>query len=171
MYKTSLLLCIAFLLFGCEKLTQFTLEDNTSVIIPSSTGINLPFSVGTPDMTNSFEQKFESNDTRKKYIEEFKLTSLVLSIVEPPNFNFSFLKDIEIFIVSDGLAEKRIAYKLDIDNTVGSTLTCDISEENLADYVKADNFSLKVEVVTDELFSQDVEINIFSQYFVDAKLI
>lgn len=124
MYKTSLLLCMAFLLFGCEKLTQFTLEDNTSVIIPSSTGINLPFSVGTPDMTNSFE-----------------------------------------------IAEKRIAYKLDIDNTIGSTLTCDISEENLADYVKADNFSLKVEVVTDELFSQDVEINIFSQYFVDAKLI
>ncbi len=124
MYKTSLLLCMAFLLFGCEKLTQFTLEDNTSVIIPSSTGINLPFSVGAPDMTNSFE-----------------------------------------------IAEKRIAYKLDIDNTIGSTLTCDISEENLADYVKADNFSLKVEVVTDELFSQDVEINIFSQYFVDAKLI
>lgn len=121
-------------------------------------------------MASSFQQDFESNDTRKKYIDEFKLTSLILSIDSPDNFTFSFLKDIEIFIVSDNLPEKRIAYKLDIQDNIGSSITCDLSENNLAEYIKEDSFSLKVEVITDEFFSQDVEINIYSQYFVDAKL-
>lgn len=171
MYKLSVLFIAFFVLVGCDKLTQFSIENNTVITLPSSTGINLPISIPTPELSNSFKQEFESNDTRKKYIEEFKLTELVLTIKDPSNFTFSFLEDIEIFITAEGLNQKRIAYKINIDDNIGTSITCDVSSENLVDYVKADNFSLNVEVITDEIFSQDVEIDIFSHFFVDAKLI
>lgn len=168
----SVLVVITFL--GCkkiDKLTQFNMEFNNTATIPSSTGMNLPFNVLTPDVETNSSTTFSSNDTRKDLIEEILLKELNLTITSPSGRDFSFLKSISIYIDADGLSETKIAYNNNVSDNAGSTLPLTVMCTDLKEYIKKDEFSLRVNAVTDEIISPDYEINIYSKFFVDAKIL
>lgn len=173
MRKYISVIILAVLLSNCSKLdelTKFNMDYDTQVTIPSSAGINLPFDVLTPDTETNSESTFESNDTRKDLIEEIKLTQLQLVITSPSDADFSFLESIEVFISADGLDELKIASKVEVPETV-STLDLEVSDTDLKDYIKKDNYSLRLNTVTDEAMSQDHQIDVKSTFFVDAKIL
>jgi hypothetical protein len=159
---------------GCKKvkkLTTFTMDYQSTVIIPSSTGINLPFNLFTPDMPSNSEATFAVNDTRKDLIEQIKLNKLDLKISSPQNGDFGFLKSIEIYITAEGLAEEKIAWQNNIPDNAGNILILETSQADLKEYIKKEKFNLKVKTVIDQLMSKDHHIDINSQFFVDAKVI
>jgi hypothetical protein len=165
---------ILFALLGCkkiDKLTQFNMEFNESIVIPSSTGINLPFNILTPDVATNAESTFAVNDTRKDLIEEIKLTKLTLTLTAPPNGDFGFLKSISVFISADGLSETKIAWKDVVPSDIGAVLNLEVSDTDLKDFIMKDNFKLKLNTVTDELLTSDHHIDIKSVFFVDAKIL
>ena len=150
---------LALLVFSCDiidELTKFNIDYKTQVTIPSSTGINLPFDILTPDTETNSESEFESNDTRKDLIEEIKLTQLQLEITSPSDADFSFLESIEVFISADGLEEIMIASKTEVPET-SSLLDLEIVDVDLKEYVKKDSYSLRLNTVTDEAMSSDHE--------------
>lgn len=162
------------LLVGCKKinkLTQFDMEYNETVTIPSSTGINLPFNLFTPDVKSNSESTFAVNDTRKDLIEEIKLTQLDLTLTSPSNGDFKFLKSIEIFISADGLSEVKVAWKENISSSIGKYLELETTETDLQEFIKKDNFTLRVSTVTDEVLTSDQHIDVHSVFFVDAKIL
>jgi len=161
-------------LFGCSKideLTKFNLDYDQEVTIPSSTGINLPFDMFTPDTETNSESEFAVNDTRKDLIEEIKLTKLELNIMSPNGADFSFLKSIEVYISADGLDEILIADYPEVPENSGSSLSLNTSDVDLKEYIKKDNFNLRLNTVTDEVISQDHELDVKSTFFVDAKIL
>jgi len=167
-------LAIVSILCGCSKideLTKFNMNYDQSVTIPSSTGINLPFDMFTPDTETNSESEFSVNDTRKDLIEEIKLTKLELIITSPGEADFSFLKSIEVYISAEGLDEIKIAYNNDVPENVGNELDLDTSDVDLKEYIKKDKFNLRLNTVTDEVISQDHEIDVKSTFFVDAKIL
>lgn len=171
--KLSVILIFFFTLQSCKKgnkLTQFNMEYNETVVIPSSAGVNLPFNVSTPDVQSNSESTFEINDTRKDLIEEIKLTQLDLTLTSPTNGDFGFLKSIEIYISADGLSEKIVARNTNIPSNIGKYLELETSDIDLQEYIKKDQFSLRLNTVTDELITADHEIDIHSIFFVDAKI-
>ena len=153
-----------------DELTQFNIDYDTQVTIPSTTGINLPFDVLTPDTETNSESTFQLNDTRKDLIEEINLTKLQLVITSPSDADFSFLESIEVFISAEGLDELRIASREEVPETA-STLDMDVSDADLKEYIKKDSYSLRLNTVTDEAISQDYEIDVNSTFFVDAKIL
>ena len=158
---------------ACDKvddLTKFDLTYKSKVVIPASTGIDLPFDVLTPDMETDSESQFEVNDTRKDLIEEIKLTELQMVITSPTDADFSFLKSIEVYISADGLDEIKIAEKR-VDEDAGSTLDVDVLDVDLKEYIKKDKFNLRLNTVTDEAIGSDHEIDVNSTFFVDAKIL
>lgn len=154
-----------------DKLTQFNMEYNESIVIPSSTGINLPFNIFTPDVKSNSESTFAVNDTRKDLIEEIILKKLDLTLTSPSNGNFGFLKSVEIFISADGLSEVKIAWKSDIPAKIDKYLELDRTSTDLKEYIKKDEFTLRVSTVTDELLASDHQIDVHSTFFVDAKIL
>ncbi len=175
MKKLILVILIgSFFFTGCEKLSEFTkfnLIYNDTVVIPASTGINLPFNVFTPEIESDAESQFAVNDTRKDLIEEITLTTLDLSINSPAEGDFGFLESIEIFLSADSLDEVRIAWNDAVPADAGKTLELETSDEDLQEYIKKDAFDLRVKTVTDELIGSDHEIKIHSVFFVDAKIL
>ena len=146
MGKIILIIGIALSIIGCKKvakLTQFNMEFNETVVIPSSAGVNLPFNVLTPDIQTNSESTFEINDTRKDLIEEIILTDIDLTISSPTNGNFNFLKSIEIYISADGLDEVKIAWKDSVPSNL-TFLDLDVTGVDLKEYIKADKFSLRL---------------------------
>lgn len=161
-------------LIGCDKiddLTQFTIKYDNTVIIPSSTGINLPFNFFTPDIESNSESTFTSNSTKKDLIEEIVLTEMKLNISSPENGNFKFLKSIEIFISADGVSEQRIAWNEDIPENVDNNLQLEISNMDLKEFIKKEKFKLRLNTITDEIITSDHHVEINSKFFVDAKIL
>lgn len=159
-------------LFGCkkvDKLTQFNMEFNETVVIPSSSGINLPFNILSPNIESNSESTFEVNDTRKNLIEEILLTELDLTITSPSNADFSFLKSINIYLNADELNEIKIAWKESIP-TDATVINLDVTNADLKEYIKSDNFSLRLNTETDEIITSDHHIDVHSLFFVDAKV-
>lgn len=168
------MLTVILVLGSCDKvdeLTKFDLEYNSKVTIPSSTGINLPFDMFTPEMETNSESEFEVNDTRKDLIEEIKLTELILTITSPADADFSFLESLTVYISADGLEELKIASEEAVDPNAGNTLDVDVLDVDLKEYIKKDKFNLRLKTVTDEVISQDHQIDVNSVFFVDAKIL
>lgn len=165
---------ILLALAGCEKLdklTQFEMPFDTSVDIPSTIGINLPFNIITPNITTNSESTFESNNTNKDLIEKVVLKSMALIVEKPNGEDFSFLKSIKITIKADNLGDKIIAWNNDVPSNTGDSLLLETSPDNLKDYILKDSYKLDVETVTDEILTQDYTIKIHSVFFVDAKIL
>ena len=154
-----------------DNLTKFTMDYDSSMTIPSSTGVNLPFVLNTPQMESNSESEFESNNTHKDLIEDIRLRKLKLTLTSPDNEDFSFLESIKIFIVADGLQELEIAFNEEVAATAGKVLDLQTMDVDIKDYIKKDKFSLKVQAVTDEVIAADHHIDIHSEFFVDAKIL
>jgi len=133
--------------------------------------VNLPVNISTPDMPTNSEQEFSINDTRKDLIESIKLTQLKLTITSPVGETFSFLKDVRVYIASPGLPEVEVANKLNIDNAVAGELQLSVFDVELQSYIKADKFSLRVASTTDEILTSQVNVHVYSNFFVDAKIL
>lgn len=174
--KRQILISILSLLIlvGCkklDKLTQFNIDYNSEITIPSGIGINLPFAISTPDMQTNSEASFSENNTRKDLIESVKLTECTLSILSPSGQNFDFIKTIKIYISADGLNEVLVASKVNMANGQGNSITLDLEDQDLQAYIKKDSFKVKSEVVTDEVVSNDITVDIYTRFFVDAKIL
>lgn len=167
-----LIISLSFFLFSCKKkLTQFYIDFNSPATIPATIPINSPFTIYTPEEETNSEFEFQSNDTRKDRIREILLKDMEISITSPDGTTFSFLKELELFINTDGLTERKIAFKENINEDVGSKIICDVLDVDLQEYIKADNFTLRLRTVTNEVITEDIDVDIYSNFLVDAKLI
>ena len=170
-----LILAIGMISFtSCDKIdeefTQFELEYTSQLTIESGFGLNLPINVITPETTTNAESEFEINNTKKDLVEEVTLTDMTLKVTSPDEQRLDFLESIKVYINADGLSELEIAFKNDVPEDVGDSLELDVNENNLKDYIIKDEFSLRVEAVTDMITGNDVDIDIKSTFFVDSKL-
>lgn len=163
---------VAFGLSSCKKkLTEFTIDYDSEVVVSSSFGQLVPFSLSTPEMETNSEFEFESNNTRKDKVDRIWLNNLTLTITSPSGETFSFLNSVEIFISSPNVAERKVAFKESIPSNVGTTLVCELVDVELQEYIKEETFTLRLVTVTDETIPQDVTINVYTNFSVIAKLI
>lgn len=161
-------------LSGCkklDKLTQFRMEFDESVVVPAATQIDLPFDIITPEIETDSETTFSVNDTRKDLVEEIKLEKLTLSISLPSDADFSFLNSVSIYLSAEGLPEVKIAWKENIPSNIGDTLELDVSDADLRQYLLKDSIKLRLNTITDELITSDHHIDIHSVFWVDAKIL
>lgn len=154
-----------------DKFTMFEMSYESNISIPPTTAINLPIVVFTPDMTTESESEFEINDTRKDLVESITLQELTFTLTSPQDEDFSFLKSIRVFISADGIPEEQIAFKDPVEDSNKNTLSLDLSDANLQQFIIQDIFSLRVQTITGELFTAAHEIDINTVFFVDAKIL
>ena len=167
----SLLLLVSNSCKKIDQFTQFSMDFNNEIVIPSSTGISLPINLLTPEVETNSESTFEVNDTRKDLIEEIRLTSLILTLNAPNNADFSFLESISVYMNAQDLPEVEIAWKDDVPDNAGNQISLIVSNEDFKEYIKKDEFSLRVNTITDEILTSDHQIDIASNFFIDAKIL
>ncbi|MCX2742627.1 hypothetical protein OO013_02055 [Mangrovivirga sp. M17] len=164
---------ITFLLSSCEtidSLTQFYYDEETSFTIPGQTSVGLIDNITTPEVQSSGSQEFESNDSRADMVESCKLVELNLTLNSPEAGNFDFLNEINIYISAEGLPEKLIATETNVPTGV-TQFSLETQDVDLAEYIKAGAYTLKTDVTTDQILTEDHVINVYSNFFVDAKIL
>jgi len=175
MRKLFLLLIAIIITYGSckeiDKLTHFNMDYTSNITIESTFFIDIPFDIWTPDIPTNSETTFENNDTRTDLIEEITLTNLSMNITSPNTQTFDFLKTIEVYIDAEGIDEKKIAWLIDIPQTGLTTIILEITDDDLKDYIKKDEYKLRTHTVTRQLISKSTDIEIKSSFFVDAKIL
>ena len=170
-----LMLFAAILIFSnCSKIdefTQFNLGYKSQITVSPTAGLNLPLNLFTPEMETNSESEFSVNDTNKDLIEEILLEKLDMKITAPSDQTFDFLKSVAVYMEADGLAEIKIAEATDIPENIGAELSLTPAGNDLAEYIKKDAFNLRVNVITDKTINREVQIEVDSEFFVDAKLL
>lgn len=172
LFPGILMVATMLLTTSCKKkLTEFYIDYTSQVVVSSSIGQLVPVSLNTPEISTNSEFEFESNNTRKDLIDRIRLDELRLTITAPSGETFSFLNSLEIFISSPNIAERKVAFRESIPSNVGTQLVCELVDLELQDYIKEDRFTLRLETVTDETIPEDVYIDVYTNFFVKAKLI
>ena len=168
---TFLTLFIA--LIGCNKIdkfTQFQLDYTTELTISPTNGVSVPIEIISPDIETNATSQFEINDTRKDLIEEVILSKLEVDLISPENSDFSFVKSIEVLINADGLEEISVAVMNDVPADA-TFLKLNCTGADLQEYIKKDQFAIKVKIISDEFTSNSHKVSIYSLFDVDAKIL
>ncbi|HHB52757.1 MAG TPA: hypothetical protein ENK75_06970 [Saprospiraceae bacterium] len=154
---------IAFIFSSChlDEKISFDLTFDSEANIPSSIGINIPFEIPIPPITTNINNELSSKNSKKEYLNTAKLKEINIKAIDPNDQDFGFLKKLEIYISADGLPELKIAEKLDIPVGNGPELSLDVySNLDLANYIKKDQFNLRVRATSRKILLHSVKINI-----------
>ncbi len=172
MKNIILIIIITTSILSCKKthdLFTFDVKDSSSFTIEAKYGVDLPFSIPTPDVTTSSETEFKNNNTKASLVKEIILKKLTLTITSPSGQTFKFLKNITLYISADGEKEIELAKKENIDNNVGTSIDLDPTSAFLDVYVKKDKYKLRTQVTTDEVLLHDVDVKVDLTFQVTAK--
>ena len=169
-YKIMFGLICSFAVAGCEEiedLLTFNVNDRTSIRIESTMPVDLPLSIPMPDVSSNSEEQYENNNTHADLVKDVKLQELKLTITQPSGKSFSFLKSIRIFISTSQENEIELASLESVTATTG-TITLNPTQEKLDVYAKAPTYNLRTELVTDEVLTQSVDVQVDLKFRVTA---
>jgi hypothetical protein len=164
------ILTFIFLITSCnviDDLLTFSIDNQTTFKIASGFPLGTAFSVITPDVTTNSSSTFENNNTKADLVKDVTLTSLKLTITNPSNQSFSFLKSVTLYISTDANDEIELAFLEDINSTSG-TIDLIPSKAKLDKYVKASSYKIRTKAVLKETLAQDISIRADMKFKVTA---
>ena len=174
-WKSWLVAASLLLTLACEKAKEgvtFTLSTRSEVTIPSTTGLNLPVNLLSPDITTNSNSSFESNRTTPALVREIKLSRLDVNILSPNQTTFDFLRTLRVYMSAPDLPEVELASAVDIPADGRRSLELSVDPNtNFKDYLVKDRISLRVQVTTRQLVTSDTRLEVLPAFEVRASLI
>ncbi|MFV8367346.1 hypothetical protein [Flavobacterium sp. XS1P27] len=161
---------VVLLITSCnviDDLLTFSIDNQTTFKIESGFPLGTAFNVVTPDVTTNSSSTFENNNTKAELVKDVKLTDLKLTITEPSNRSFSFLKSIHLYISTDANDEIELAY-LDEINSTSNTINLTCTSQKLDKYIKASSYKIRTKAVIKESLTQDITVKSDMKFKVTA---
>jgi hypothetical protein len=166
----TLTICLVLFLTSCDvvdDLLTFSISNEASIKINSTSPINLPFEIITPEVTTNSSSEFENNKTKASLVKDVKLRSLKLAISDPSDKTFTFLKSIHLYISTTESNEIELAYQDNISTTTNAIdLIC--TDKRLDEYIKADSYKIRTKVTLKETLTKDVTVKANMKFRVTA---
>ena len=155
-----------------DELTHFDIDYNYTFILPSFGGINLDnLNIKSNDIKNDTESTFENNDTRRDLVERATLKKFNVTILEPIDAKFTFINKVEIFVKTDALEEKLIAWKENIPDDIGNYLELETTSSDLEKYLTSDAIRVRLKTTSSSPLMEDLLLDLKSTVEVDAKIL
>ena len=174
MKRIAYILIVIMTITSCDKvdeLTKFDVDYESNYTIASTTIINTPFSIITPDITTNSTSTFENNNTRSDLVESIRLRSVRITLISPSDSNFDFLRSMRVFLDADDLEEVEVAFITDLEDDNVASLNLQLTNQELKEFIKKESFRLRVQTTTDQTLTQDHDIKIDCKFRVDAKIL
>jgi hypothetical protein len=168
-----ILITIVFL-SSCDilsELTKFDLPYETSVSVPLIVASDSTLSIETPSINTGISAAMDKYNTGLDMIDEITLTSMTLTLTEPVDGDFGFLKSIAVFISATGQEEIQLAFDTAVTPDAGAVLELETSDADLQNYIKMDDFKMRFSIGTDETVLTRQEITMNMLIHVDAKVL
>ncbi|MCP2026131.1 hypothetical protein L1276_001271 [Flavobacterium sp. HSC-32F16] len=166
----AIALLLSLSLTSCDAvddLLSFSISNEASIKIKSSSPINLPSEIITPDVTTNSSAEFKNNKTKASLVKDVKIRSLKLTISDPSDKTFTFLKSVHLYISTTDSDEIQLAYQDNI-NSSSSTIDLVCTDARLDQYIKADSYKIRTQVTLKETLTKDVTVKANMNFRVTA---
>ena len=166
----ALTLLLSLILTSCnavDDLLSFNITNETSIKIKSTSPINLPSEIITPDVTTNSSSEFKNNKTKASLVKDVKIRSLQLAIADPSDKTFTFLKSIHLYISTTDSNEIELAYQDDI-NSSSNMINLICTDKRLDEYIKANSYKIRTQVTLKETLTKDVTVKANMKFRVTA---
>jgi hypothetical protein len=166
----TLITLVAITAISCsviDNLLTFSISNSTSFKIESGFPLGTAFEVLTPEVTTNSSAVFENNNTKAELVKDVKLKDLKISITDPSDKNFSFLKSIHLYISTDANDEIELAYLEDINSTT-NTIDLIPTSQKLDKYIKASSYKIRTKAVIKESITKDITVKADMKFNVTA---
>jgi hypothetical protein len=150
-----------------DDLLSFNISNQTSIKIKSTSPVNLPTEIVTPEVTTNSSAEFENNKTKASLVKDVKLRSLKLTIESPEAKTFTFLKSVHLYISTTNSDEIELAYQDNINSSM-NTIDLICTDKKLDQYIKADSYKIRTQVTLKETLTQDVTVKADMKFKVTA---
>lgn len=150
-----------------DDLLTFSISNETSIKIKSTSPINLPSEIITPEVTTNSSAEFENNKTKASLVKDVKIRSLKLAISDPSDKTFTFLKSVHLYISTSNPDEIELAYQDNI-NVTTNTIDLICTDKKLDQYIKADSYKIRTQVTLKETLTKDVTVKANMKFKVTA---
>lgn len=160
----------ALFIFSCsvvDNLLTFNVSTQTTFKIASGFPLNIATEIITPDVTTNSSAEFQNNNTKADLVKDVKLKELNLTITDPTDKTFSFLKSIHLYISTDANDEIELAY-LDNINASTNTISLTPTSAKLDKYIKATSYKIRAKAVIKETLTQDITVKSDMKFRVTA---
>ncbi len=172
--SSLILFILIFTFYGCkiiDELTHFDINYNYTFTLPAFGGINLDnLNIESSDVENDTESTFEINDTRKDLVERATLKKFNVTILEPIDAKFTFINKVEIFVETDELDAKLIAWKDNIPTDIGNFIKMETTSRDLKKYLTSDAIRVRLKTTSSSTLTEDLLLDLKSTVEVDAKI-
>lgn len=166
----AVLVLLTFIGTSCDKvndLLTFYINQEETILFEST----FPFGVVTPlspipVKTNSSET-FKNNKTRAELVKDVSLNKLTLTIADPADENFDFLRSIEIYLSNDKGDETKIAYLEDVPKGVKS-IELKSTNAKLDQYIKGETYTIRTRAAIAKPMTRDIKIKAAMRFKVTA---
>ncbi len=160
--KKLLIIFSLLLLFSCKKALQNLVNnidipyDTKEIVLPGAI-----FSVSQSGELKGHQDTYFSKDSRIDNFQEAKLSGLTVLITKPDSINFSVMKEIDVYILTDSvngnLPPKLISYKKNIQ-TNAKNLDLDMTGENVINYLQQTKYIIRTEIILRQIVKENVTI-------------
>jgi len=170
--KTTTITAFLMLLFlaSCEvvdRLLTFNISNSVTFTINSGVPIDSPLDVPTPDVTTNSSTEFYNNNTSAVLVKDVKLQQLKLSITNPEDKTFSFLKSVHLYISTNADDEIELAFLDNISSTTNSiSLIC--TTQKLDNYIKSSSYRIRTSITTKETLHQETSMKAGMKFKITA---
>ena len=168
--RFTIIALLALVTVSCnelDKLLTFTISNQTTFKVNSGFLVNSPAEIATPDVTTNSSAEFKNNNTSVELVKDVQLKEVRLTIADPTNKTFSFLKSVHMYISTTADDEVELGYQDNISSTSNTiTLTC--TTQKLDKYIKASSYKIRTKLTTKETVTQDVTVKADMSFQVTA---
>jgi hypothetical protein len=166
----ALLALVAFIGVSCDKiddLLTFYIDEEEMIKINSGFPVGALIPLTPIAVTTNSEETFKNNKTRAELVKDVSLNKLTLTIADPTDENFNFLKNIEIYLSNDKGEETKIAYLDQVPQNV-SSITLKSTNAKLDKYIKGETYSVRTKASVGKPISRDISIKAAMRFKVTA---
>ena len=159
-------------LFACEKIdryTQFSVQTFTTFDVPADMAIQTPIILDAKTLILD-TKIFEDFNTSTSFIDKATIKEIKLNIVNPLEVNFDFITDIELYIETNDLPKIRIAWLNNLQDEQKQTLSLEHLPDNLSEYLKREEVNISLVLLTDEVLTQPVQIEVNASFNIKAEV-
>ena len=168
--KITIIAFLALLTVSCneiDKLLTFSISNEATFKVNTGLPINAPTEIATPDVTTNSSTEFENNNTSSDLVKDVQLKELKLSITDPSDKTFSFLKSVHLYISTTADDEIELGYRDNINST-SNTVDLICTTQKLDKYIKASSYKIRTKITTKETLTQDITVKANMKFNVTA---
>ncbi len=160
------------MIFSCKKidrLTNFYIDSSIRITLDTTSNSNTVSDIWTFIVNADYTSLYIENNSRTDLSETIVLDKLLFKIASPEYQNLSILKSAEIYISTDKLEEKKIAWVENINDNL-TIVEMETSEDNIQDYILNNQYVLRCVTTGRNPVTSKVIIDIQCLYLATADL-